>query len=146
MGHYKALSPVCVPDGALAGCRGNRQKTQRALWPGLKPCHKQESTRSVVSRWPYRDRNGKPIVRVGPLIRHHMVFRFLVASGFVYHLFSVVPVFNDYRPFSVGTVPLISWPRGASGHKVGYGWGRVRVRIRARALLPSLSLRSWLTD
>ena len=47
VGQYTALSPVSFPDGALAVCRGNRQKTQRALWPGY--CHGKKLLSSTVS-------------------------------------------------------------------------------------------------
>ena len=47
VGQYTALIPVSFPDGALAVCRGNRQKTQRALWPGY--CHGKKLLSSTVS-------------------------------------------------------------------------------------------------
>ena len=91
-----ALSPVSFPDRALASSRGNQQKTPRVLLLELKQSRKQESTLIVVCRWPHRDRNGKPIVRVGTLIRHHMVVRFLgLYCFFLYPLCFVASVFND---------------------------------------------------
>ena len=107
-----ALSPVSFPDRALASSRGNQQKTPRVLWLELKQSRKQESKLLVVCRWPHHDRNGKPIVRVGTLIRHHMVVRFLGLYCFMVCIRSAFwPPFSTTPPLSVGTMPhlLVTW-------------------------------------